>query len=215
MAYPESFLRLVVLGTLYGNEIFSWSLALRRSEFNLPVPDEVPQGVIDAVTTFHTTANIGTSSQSHLTGIKLNLIGTDGRYASDGETVLHEFVPPVAGAGTPGMPSQCALAVTLGTAATRGRASRGRFYLPRLAGSPQADGRLTPSNVENVAEAASLFIENLHAALPGYRVAVTSNIGQGTIREVTHVEVGRVIDTIRTRRNSLDEDRFVGEPLLP
>lgn len=217
MVYPVPFLRLAVIGTLYGSETFTYSLSLRR-DFDAPLdpPDVVPQGVIDAVTTFHAAGGHSmTSTSAHLTMIKLNEIGTDGRYTSEGDTVQHEFDTPVPGSGVPLHPPQIAVAVTLRTAKRRGRAHAGRFYLPMLAQTMGPDGRMSVGAQQGLATAATTFLDDLNAALPGYEVAVLSNVGTGEVETVTHVAVGRVVDTMRSRRTSLDEDYFEGAPLAP
>lgn len=216
MAYPQNFFRLVCSGTLVGSETFSYGISLRKEFTTGSAPDEVPAGVVDAVTAFHSNANLGIGSQAVLTTIKFNEIDVDGRYANSGETVLHELDPGVAGTGNTSMPPQVALAITLRTAKTRGRAHAGRFYIPRIAGAIDSDGRLSAALAAQTAGIATTFLDSLNTALEGIaRVAVLSDVGLGAVNDVTHVEVGRVLDTMRSRRRSLDEDRQAGEPLAP
>lgn len=208
MAYPDPFLRLVVAGTLYGNERFAWGLSLMPN-FSDPLedyPTEVPAGVITALSTFHNTANITTSCAMDL--IKLNLIGTDGRYVNN-DTVLHEFETPVTGTGSTAFPPQVSLAVTLLGSRSRGPGSRGRFYIPGPALVIQGDGRITSSAALNIANMAANMIQDINEALPLWRVANMSNVGAGVKSMISGVSVGRVYDTIRSRRRSLDEDRQV------
>lgn len=216
MAYPQNFFRLVCSGTLVGSETFSYGISLRKEFTTGSAPDEVLVGVIDAVTDFHSNANVAIGSQAVLTTIKFNEINTDGRYANDGDTVLADLDPGVPGSGTTSMPPQVALAITLRTAKMRGRAHAGRFYIPRLAGAIGTDGRLAAAQAGTIVTAATTFLNDLNAALDGVaRVAVLSDVGTGAVNDVTHVEVGRVLDTMRSRRRSLDEERQIGEPLAP
>lgn len=215
MAYQTNFLRLAVIGTLYGVESFTWTLSLRPVNFGNAAPDVVPQGVIDAVTTFHTAPEVAAGAGARLTTIKLNEIGTDGRYVSDGDTVQHDFETSIPGVGTSNLPAQIANVVTLRTAAQRGRASSGRFYYPATGRVVSSDGRLSAATAAAVAVDATTLLNSLNAALPDWQVAVMSSIGTGTTRPVTHVEVGRVLDTMRSRRRSLEEERAVGLPLAP
>lgn len=216
MAYPSNFLRLVVSGTLYGTEQFSWSLALARNFETDPPPSTVPQGVIDAVTALHASTSAACGTSALLTMIKLNEIGTDGRYVSQSETVMHEFETGVPGSGTSTQPPQNALAVTLRTAKRRGRAHAGRFYLPRTGGGVANDGRITGGTADSLAVDVTTFLDAINAAIPGnWRAAVMSDVGTGTLELVTHAEIGRVVDTIRSRRSSMDEDRRSGLPLAP
>lgn len=216
MAYPGSFLRLVVSGTLYGTEQFAWSLAISRNFETDPAPDTIPQALIDAVVAYHSDPATQTGARAELTMIKLNEIGPNGRYANPSETVLHEFETPVAGEGNASQPPQTAVAVTLRTAVRRGLAKSGRFYLPHLSYGPSSDGRMLAGQAENIATATTTFLQAINPALGGnWAPAVTSDVREGAIRKVTHCEVGRVLDTIRSRRSSLEEDYQVGAPLAP
>ena len=216
MAYAHNFFRLVCSGTLVGSETFSYGLSFSRLSTAGNGPEEVPQGVIDAVTAFHSDANVGIGSQAVLTTIKLNEIDVNGRYANSGETVLADLDPGVPGSGSTSMPPQVALAITLRTAKMRGRAHVGRFYIPRLAGAIGVDGRLSSGQAETIAGVATTFLNSLNTAMAGIgRVAVMSDVGTGNENLVTHVEVGRVLDTMRSRRRSLEEERVIGEPLAP
>lgn len=215
MAYSQPFLRLAVIGTLYEVESFTWTLSLRQNFPSEDYPEVVPQGVIDAVTTFHTASEVSTGAGARLTTIKLNKIGTDGRYVSQGDTVQHDFEPSIPGVGTSNLPAQIANVVTLRTAAQRGRASSGRFYYPATGRAVQSDGRLSAGAALAIAADATALLNGLNAALPGWKVAVMSSIGTGYARDVTHVEVGRVYDTMRSRRRSMEEERQAGPPLAP
>lgn len=213
MVYPAPFLRLVVSGTLYNTDIFSWSLSFARDfpDSGSLAPTEVPQGVIDAVSAFHDTSLH--ASGAKLTMIKLNEIGTDGRYTNQGDTVLHEFETPLAGRSANTPPPQTALAITLRTAKRRGRAHAGRFYTP-VPGYTLVNGMLSSADQQAAAISATTMLNAVTAALPGsYRPYVMSDLGTGTMEPVTHVAVGRVLDTIRSRRNAFTEEYFDGAPL--
>lgn len=215
MAYPGNHLRLVVSGYLPGGEAFSWGLNFHGNFSTPDGPDVVPQAVIDAVTTFHTDTRVPVSDAAVLTMIKLNEIGPDGRYVSRSETVMHEFETGIPGSGTPGLPNQCALAVTLRTAAKRGLAHSGRFYLPCLRGLSLAGGQIQAGNAEMISDQVTVLLNSLNAALDPWRVSVLSDVRDGAARPVTHVEVGRVIDTMRSRRASIPEAYVTGAPLAP
>lgn len=213
MAYPGNFLRLVASGTYFDTEQFAWTLSLIPN-FSSPTagPEEVPQAVIDAVTAFHGSGSIANSAR--LTTLKLNLIGPDGRYVDDGDTVLHDFAPPgLPGGGQPRHAPQVALAVSLQTARTRGRAHAGRFYVPSPTYPIDSTGRISAADAEVMVGNASTLIESLNAALPEFIVGVASDVGTGRFQAVTNVRVGRVLDTIRSRRSSLPEEYVVGEPV--
>lgn len=209
MTYKQNFLRLVVQGTLYNQERFAFSMALIANEGAglPPAPTAVPQGTIDAVRTFWTGPGERISEGARLTTIKINEIGVDGKYVND-ETVLYDFNPTVAGTSGTHHPPQVALAVTLGTDVNRGRAKSGRFYLP-APGQPAAiDGLLELSQQMAYANAAAAMLSGIEDSLVGWQPGVTSNLGNGEQRVVTNLRVGRVFDTIRTRRNALNEDYY-------
>lgn len=214
MSYIKPFLRLVAIGSVYDVEAFSFSMSLIADEDNATRPDEVPQGVIDAFTTFWT-AGLGSlspiSDGASLKTLKLNEIGTDGRYTQQ-DTVFYDFPTPVKGTGSSHPAPQVALAVSLGTDIRRGRAARGRFYVPLpnapvegTGGAVTAPGCLSPTNQGNYLIGAHNLVQSINDAVDGYMVGVTSDIGLGTQQPVTKVRVGRVLDTIRSRRNAFDE----------
>lgn len=215
MAYPGTHLRLVVSGDLPGGEAFSWSLNFHGNFSTPDAPEEVPQELIDALTTFHTDQRLPMSSSAVMTTIKLNEIGPDGRYVNRSETVLHEFETGIPGYASGGLPNQCALAVTLRTAARRGLAHSGRFYLPYLRGLQNNGGQIVSAAADSIADQVTVLLNSLNAALDPWRVSVMSDVRDGAARPVTHVEVGRVVDTIRSRRTSIPEAYVVGDPLAP
>lgn len=204
MAYKQPFLRLVASGSLYTGEQFSWGLSLIA---DFPTDNAgfsaVPAGVRDAVASFHQQTS---QAAARLTTVKLNLIGTNGKYASSTDTTVYDYPTPVAGGGSGVVPAQIALAVSLVTGAKRGLASKGRFYIPVPIGTLGTDGLLPAATSASVASQAATLINAIHAGVGGdWRVGVVSDVGAGAQREVTSLRVGRVLDTIRSRRTSLPE----------
>lgn len=205
MTYPLPFLRLVVSGTLFTSESFSFGISLINDFGTGEAPLEVPQGVIDATEAYIARPTTKLSNAAVLTTIKLNEIGTDGRYTSATDTVLAEVNPTVAGALGIQTPPQIALAVTLRTGARRGLAASGRYYLPSPILALAATGVLDAADVLGVRDSSVTWLNEVNAALPGWDVGVVSDVGVGAQRAVTGVQVGRVYDTIRSRRTSLRE----------
>lgn len=207
MTYSAPFLKMVVTGSLFGVESFSWGINLINDFGGGVAPTEVPQAVITAVETFHASgAHVG-HDQAKLTTLKLNEIGTDGRYVSASDTVRYDWATPYPGVGSTQLPPQVALAISLVTDAARGRASAGRFYVPVGIGV-SSDGRLPSSAQQSAATAATALLNSLNTALPGFTVGVVSSVGTGTQRVATGVRVGRVLDTMRSRRRALVEDYY-------
>lgn len=206
MGYLRPFHRLVVSGTLSAEEGFSYGLSLINTSQQIGVRvTSVPQAVIDAVSTFHQASAL-IANEARITTIKLNQIGTDGRYVSEEDTVLYDFETPLPGASVVKYPPQVALAISLKTAKQRGRARAGRFYIPYPAAPLSSNGYMAANEAQNVADIATVFLNSLNAAMTLSRVGVVSNLGTGHEEPVTHVEVGRIFDTIRSRRRSLKED---------
>lgn len=222
MSYPDQFHRLVVIGKAYTDTV-NFSCAIVPTGFG--GTSEPSQGLVDSVFNFVQTwwvgagANdIGIAASHVFMGIKLNRIGTDGRYA---DPVTHEKYH--AGSGNPGgfsayPPAQLATVLTLRTAVERGHASKGRMYLPPVSGYigplDTTTGQASLAASTRVATAGRALILGIHAAyaangLAAARVGVTSDIGGGTIRPVTAVSAGRVPDTMRSRRSKLQEAPYL------
>jgi hypothetical protein len=204
MVYNVPFLRLVLSGELYSYEQFSMGLNFVGSG-QADAPDEVPPDVVDACVDFWSTSSL-IARGARLTTLKLNLIGTDGRYERD-ETVQYDFPSFIPGTGTSwDPPAQIALAVSTTTSSNRGRAHAGRFFVPLPGRQNLPDGLLGAAEAGEMATAAALWITSLNVALPEWDAHVMSNIGTGTARRITGVKVGRVLDTIRSRRGDFPED---------
>nr|CRY97497.1 hypothetical protein [uncultured prokaryote] len=205
MTYSQPFLRLVVIGKLYGIEDFSYSLSLIENGLGPGVtPEEVPQEIIDAVATFSATAGL-MSAYAKVTTVKLNLIGEDGRYVNE-DTVQHDYLPYPQGAVGDYPPPQVALVYSIGTDYRRGRAHAGRFYMPLPGSVLTNQGTMGAGDQGIAADAGKTFLDDLNDAIAGYSVGVTSNVGAGTQRIATSVRVGRVYDTIRSRRDKFTEE---------
>lgn len=215
MPYPGQFYRLVAIGTLY-DDIFNFTLSMvptALGEISIPaVTPAIAEDAGQVVEAWWTNSTVGErpeiSSRAILTSVKFNRIGPDGRYV-DAEPQEYILPAPVAGTSSAQEAAQLATAVTLRTAVARGRGSKGRFFLPPNASmaSLGTDGRITTTAAQNLADSAATLIRNLNAiGTLVTRVGVASDAGAGRFEHVTHVTVGRVIDTIRSRRSALDED---------
>lgn len=195
-------------GSLPGGD--EWSCGMRMAA-NAPGLNPVndPTALANAATAieaFHSRGTSYISPRALLTFTKLNLIGTDGKYVSD--TTLEHIHANVPGGGTDARtpPNQIAVVVSLLTGFSRGPAHRGRFYVPLPAMVVGTDGRADVNDVNFVKTSANTLIAALNASSPNYKIAVMSRkLGSPTARLVTGVEVGRVLDTQRRRRNKLAE----------
>lgn len=216
-------IRLVMGGQFFTEEI--WSVGLRMIIGNGNTP---PSGVVlDAWEewTRDNVEDIATdcaayveasgshfSSAAYLDYVKLNVVDENGRYRSDSETVEYRWPDGDRPRGTlaPTWP-QLSTCVSLLTDTARGRANRGRYYVPTGGmGVDSGTGRMTSTDASTMAGAAQTFLNALNNQagidVNNPRVVVASNLGQpGPIRDVTRVAVGDVLDTQRRRRNALDE----------
>lgn len=221
--------RVSALGTLPGNEIFSFGFSVGKPsilgdgiqgvwasflEPNQAVFDDIAQDV----RTFW--ESIPISSYAALKSVKIAPIGTDGRYAGPSSEVVLNGSTGALG-NVPGVPhpNQIALAVTLHSSGDIGRV-KGRFYLPLPGVGMGTDGTFAEANRDVYETAAATLVSNVNNQ-PGIdvldlRVVVASSgrkNADGSVRlppgnwDVDAVSVGRVLDTIRRRRNKLPEYR--------
>jgi hypothetical protein len=139
--------------------------------------------------------------------VKVAAIGVDGKYTSD---------PMIAAVNLPGgasepqylAPPQVALVVSLNTG-RRGPTGRGRWYLPCPSYRFLDDLVLSTPLAQAVANESAAFLKDLETTFQDEIVGgllvpvVASSKGYNTV--VTSVRVGRVTDTMRSRRTSLPE----------
>jgi hypothetical protein len=210
MAYTQPFLRAVWSGQHFTNERFSFGVALISDFGGAEPPDTVPAAIKTATDVFFS-AQVGMTSKCDT--IKINLIGTDGKYESD-QTVLYEYTTQQTHNSGVKYPPQVAVAVSLTTAVRRGLAARGRFYVPNPIASMDDDGLLTSTAALQLRDSAFTFLQAVEKALPGWDLGVVSDVREGAQRGVTGIRVGRVFDTVRSRRAQLDEQYTDPKPWL-
>lgn len=179
-----------------------WAFRLNMGPWTV---QDVTAGLAAARDAFATHLAPRVNSIARLTQVKVASIGADGKYVSDA-VVLEADVP---GTGTinTSTPLQITQAVTLDTA-RRGPTGRGRFYLPAPDTGIETQARVFSTTVtQTLADSAAMFISALNA-IPEFQDVVIAS-SKGYLSPVTHVRVGRVPDTMRSRRRSMDED-YVG-----
>jgi len=144
--------------------------------------------------------------------VKLNEVNrADGKYTNPAQVNESLFLPPVTISGqTVKCPAQITSAITIHSEFARGRGSKGRFYPPSSwdssPGTLQPDGRLHPNIAKGMADSAQELLSELSAAMTPAVAVVWSQAGQIAMPAV-RVSCGRVLDTQRRRRSSLDEAR--------
>lgn len=200
------------------SEIFSYGLNMEFG--STPIGELVDAGpnqaalddMADDLAAFHGRAESKISIAAHLTAVKIAHIGADGKYTQDPfikSFAVNGGVDDRIGATwfVP-RPPQVACAVSLNTD-LRGPSGKGRFYLPLPAVSVEATNsyRMSVADAESIRGSVKTLLDSLNNN-PGFdifspSVVVASTKGFNT--PVTSVRVGRVLDTIRTRRNKLVE----------
>lgn len=208
MAYPGTHML-----TSFGGDQFDgveqWSCSLRSTP-NFGDGNQFDQGALDEIAAalgawFGSSASIG--GLAYLNWVKHNRIGADGKYVSD-VSYTHEYPTRIGGGGPAGaLPPQVAQAVTLETGTTRGLACRGRIFLPQPRVNLGSDGRQSIASCTAVATNVANLLTTLNGLSLFGTVSVYSNVREGAVRAVTGVTVGRTIDTIRSRRAQLSEER--------
>ncbi len=201
------------LGALAGGERFSYSISLAPVEGNGFIPLGPNQAVWNDMAAdlraFHVGVATKISQRAVLEEVKFASIGADGKYVED--PVVVDIVDAPGGyTGMPEgafIPPQSALVVSLNTD-RRGRTGRGRFYLPMPGCDITPDTlQIGEGNRDGIQASAAAFLSNIMNA-PGLdvldlRVVVASTKGYNST--VTGVRVGKVLDTVRSRRRQLQE----------
>lgn len=168
------------------------------------------------------------SAQQHLRQITLAMVNDQGKVVVGNDGAYRQIkrnVGPTVGPQAAGYhPYQVALVASLITPRV-GAVGRGRMFLPVHTAPLGVDGRLSATDASGVAASLTTLIRDLNTALvyppnvtpdgPQPRVVVSSG---GSVKQgippgnypVTAVRVGRVFDTMRSRRRSQLEEYVVG-----
>jgi hypothetical protein len=206
MVYVQDFLRVRLEGQLGGGlERFSFGLNLVAPQATV-APDEISQAFADDIAAWFTgTSNI--SQAARLETLKVNLIGPNGKYVLP-STVRYDWTAPLPQPSSQSnFPFQVAVAVTFAAGSMRGRASKGRMYIPTPAGGVEAPANGIPdAYVSSYLLAARALADICEEHCPGWAHGLVSNLGSGAQSIVTEYRCGRVYDTIRSRRASLSEE---------
>lgn len=216
MAFPKHLL-LSFGGSMGNDEIWSNNVRLTSTndlsyeDFYAAALDQIDE-IATEVKTYVSNPWSHYSSSCKLLFVKLNPIAADGRYWNTGATNAIYYTPAAPGAvgqAAPG-PFQVALAVTLRTFQERGPAHSGRWYVP--AGELDVDtatGAVSSGTAEQLRDSTAILLnainDNPGIDQKGIIAAVVSGT-HGVWNAVTAVQVGRVPDTQRRRRNALSEN---------
>lgn len=110
------------------------------------------------------------------------------------------------GAASTALPPQCALVVSLqGGSKPNGTPYRGRFYTPAPGKGQTEAGYITTTAQEAWRDFWGKFLDDF-ASLAGLRTTRIWSRSQGLTVAIDSIRIGRVIDTIRSRRTDLPEE---------
>lgn len=210
MAFTDHLLKLVWGGRLFDTE--QWTCSLHLISVDSPSTDS--SALFQApISAWFQASESYINKGARLDYVKANEIDPITlHYVDPGFTSEYLYVPSVGPAlsAASGF-GQDSLVISLATAAARGRASKGRFYPPSSQiNLPDNTGAIQATVATTIAVKAVALLDGINAASTA-KVCVFSHIGQ-TARTVTGVRVGRVMDTQRSRRSSLEE-QYVTAPL--
>lgn len=214
MAYPRPFIKFSFGGTLFGSEEWTSSLNLY---YNNLIPGDVNAGDVtenllssltDDLITYWTGVADQVNQYTTLDWSKIAPIGTDGKYIGAPASMP---ISDQRGTNTViTLPAQCSLVLSMQSDAWGARGKNGRIYQPGPAVSVEADGRIYGPHRDDFLDNFEDFINNINSTLNGFTssgaVVIASSVGEGALNPVTKVRVGRVVDTQRSRRTSLEED---------
>ena len=155
------------------------------------------------------------ASVAQLAWVKLNRVNTEGHYERDYTNVVEVLPMQPGGYGGVRHAPQVALVATLLTGSKRGLASSGRIYVPSPGAAVGADGRISTSDAAVMQSAVTTLVQSINAIENLGDVMVGSRVGTGAARPVTGVVVGRTLDTMRSRRAQLPEQRGVLTAIAP
>lgn len=156
------------------------------------------------------------ASTTRVTKLSFNRINALGRYANGSQSFFKDLsgATQINGsvAASTIYPLQCSVVATLRSDRLRGPASHGRMFLPMPQVNLTDNRVIHPTDVGTVLAAVVDAFEHADGTQTGligsrYFPALVTPKGAGDLREVLSVEVGSVVDTMRSRRASLVETR--------
>lgn len=201
MVYPRNHLLLSVEGRAWG-DAEQWQFGLHFDAAALPTANK--DAINTAIETWFSSAAQGFHGSIEYLGYKVAIIAPNGNYPAGHVPLVFTRAAPLGGQGLGNAVPQQSIAVTLKTAIPRGRGHAGRFYPPPQIHAVDTFGQLPASIQSNLVPSHKGFLNSL-IPLMGGRLVVASKVA-GTLTPVTHVGVGRVIDTQRRRRGRLSEE---------
>ena len=213
--YAHNVVRVTLSGTMFGGAE-EWSTGFFLGEEGADAPDPTQQtadDILAAWTTFFSHANSKISNAYQTTQVKV------AKWDDNGQTIADQVYYAYPGTTLSGatsvtyLPPQCSLVVTLLSDRPRGKASKGRMYLPGIAVLVEnTTGKIPSVTVGTIADNLKTFFDALanDADIPGELILAAKSSGPLNVIPaqndyVETIRVGNVIDTQRRRRNGLVE----------
>jgi hypothetical protein len=160
-----------------------------------------------AIAAFHARNATAINTHCLLNFVKVNAIGTDGKYLGAGTNEATYASVPGGQASSAMFTNQTALGVTLETGFSRGPAHTGRFFLPLPALDLDSGGRVATATAAAIKTSCATMRTAVNTNSTGHVMVVMSRkAGAPGHRAVTGFKVGTVLDTQRRRRRSLVEN---------
>lgn len=216
MAVPTHF-RFTIRGIFKGTEE-TWSNVFHFSRDNPQGQDanlgDINEESIDtAVAAFY-----GSGFVNNLVEVadwRMYVIGTDGKMEGNAPLLREYVADELKGAGTSiYYPPQIALCMST-VALNRGAAQFGRWYVPGPVTALDNTLRITVASAQNWVTLATQFLKDLSDSIDLELTQSSEGLhiskgppgsSTGTRQTIDHVRVGRVFDTMQSRRRSLLED---------
>lgn len=203
--FPNAHLYITAQWSVGGVSSEMGQFGLRTDDTVLPAQG-VAENCADVIGTFWASSAAAIASNYVLERVKFAIIGTDGKYPPTEEPLVVDFAPTIPGNGSStDFPLQTAHVISLLTSAARGRAHRGRVYLPPLEFALTTQARWNLTNVNPRTEAFATMLSNINATLNS-EVSVYSSVGAGARRTVTAVTAGDRPDVQRRRARQQAEN---------
>ena len=214
MVYAHKVTRITLSGTMFeGAEEWSTGFFLGQEGADAtPMTQAGLDQIRVAWAAFMTNATSAVSNAYQFVQAKSALID------DTGHTVLDEVLYSYPAAATYGastatkLPPQCSLVVTLLSDRPRGKASKGRMYLPGYAGGVGTNGKIDGAQASAIATNLKTFYDSFASDADVPDQLILAAKGTGPLPALTAqndfvetIRVGDVVDTQRRRRNGLTE----------
>jgi len=214
MVYAHTVNRITLSGTMWGGAE-EWSTGFFLGQEGADASELSQAGldqIRDAWAVYFQHGLSWTSNQYRFLQAKSALIDATGHTILDSVKYSYVGGNVVGGATSGHFPSQCSLVVTLMSDRPRGKASKGRMYLPGIAGGVNGGGKLDSDRVGSIATNLKTFFDSFASDADVPDQLILAAKGTGPVPALTAqndfvetIKVGDVVDTQRRRRNGLVE----------